>query len=65
MVKILSPKNDVVFQKLFGTEQHKEILISFLNSILIKSGNEEIKSRCINISWWKVKYTRHLCNYKS
>ena len=44
MVKILSPKNDVVFQKLFGTEQHKEILISFLNSILIKSGNEEIKS---------------------
>lgn len=50
MVKILSPKNDVVFQKLFGTEQHKEILISFLNSILIKSGNEEIKSRCINIS---------------
>ena len=44
MVKILSPKNDVVFQKLFGTEQHKEILISFVNSILIKSGNEEIKS---------------------
>ena len=44
MVKILSPKNDVVFQKLFGTQEHKELLISFLNSILIKSGNEEIKS---------------------
>ena len=29
MVKILSPKNDVVFQKLFGTQEHKELLISF------------------------------------
>ena len=29
MVKILSPKNDVVFQNLFGTQEHKELLISF------------------------------------
>lgn len=34
MVKILSPKNDVVFQKLFGSIENKNILIIFLNLIL-------------------------------
>ncbi|WP_434799503.1 Rpn family recombination-promoting nuclease/putative transposase [Terrisporobacter vanillatitrophus] len=44
MNKLLSPKNDVVFQKLFGVKQHEKILISFLNSILEPSGNDRIKS---------------------
>lgn len=43
MNELLSPKNDVVFQKLFGDPKNKHILISFLNSIIIKSGNDEIK----------------------
>lgn len=28
------PKNDVAFKKIFGNENKKEILISFLNNIL-------------------------------
>ena len=28
------PKNDLAFKKIFGNEQHKEILISFLNAVL-------------------------------
>ncbi|HEX9026176.1 MAG TPA: hypothetical protein VF839_06900 [Clostridium sp.] len=28
MIKVLNPKNDVVFQKLFGMKAHKNILIS-------------------------------------
>lgn len=30
----LDPKNDVVFQKIFGMKENKDILISFLESIL-------------------------------
>lgn len=44
MAKLLSPKNDVVFQKLFGNPNNKHILISFLNSIITKCGNEDIIS---------------------
>lgn len=43
MIKVLDPKNDVVFQKLFGMKEHKHILISFLNSILNFSGRNVIK----------------------
>ncbi|MGL5084220.1 MAG: Rpn family recombination-promoting nuclease/putative transposase, partial [Clostridium sp.] len=42
MNKLLSPKNDVVFQKLFGNPKNKHILISFLNSIISKTDNDEI-----------------------
>ena len=34
MTKKLSPKNDFVFQKLFGTEENKDLLIALLNAIL-------------------------------
>ena len=43
MTKLLDPKNDVVFQKLFGMKNHKNILISFLNSILNLTGKNAIK----------------------
>jgi predicted transposase/invertase (TIGR01784 family) len=43
MIKVLDPKNDVVFQKLFGMKINKNILISFLNSILNLSGENSIK----------------------
>ena len=43
MIKVLDPKNDVVFQKLFGMKEHKHILISFLNSILNLNGRNAIK----------------------
>ena len=44
MTKILDPKNDVVFQKLFGMKKHKHILISFLNSILNLNEGNSIKN---------------------
>lgn len=33
-VRFLDPKNDVAFKKIFGSEDHHETLIEFLNSIL-------------------------------
>jgi len=33
-MQFADPRNDVAFKKIFGDEQHKEILISFLNAIL-------------------------------
>jgi hypothetical protein len=40
---ILDPKNDVVFQRIFGTPENEDILISFLNALLEKTEREEIK----------------------
>jgi len=33
-MKFADPKNDLAFKKIFGSAQHKNILISFLNSVL-------------------------------
>ncbi len=33
-MKFVSPKTDIAFKKIFGNEQHKEILIEFLNEVL-------------------------------
>jgi predicted transposase/invertase (TIGR01784 family) len=41
-MKFVDPKNDLAFKKIFGNEEKKEILISFLNSILDFSGDREI-----------------------
>jgi predicted transposase/invertase (TIGR01784 family) len=42
-LKFVDPKNDVAFRKIFGDENKKGILISFLNNILEFSGtNKEI-----------------------
>ncbi|MEN8236465.1 MAG: Rpn family recombination-promoting nuclease/putative transposase [Pseudomonadota bacterium] len=40
--RYLNPTNDISFKKLFGTEDHKNLLISFLNSMLGLKGK-----RCI------------------
>lgn len=40
---ILDPKNDVVFQKIFGSPENEDILISFLNALLEKTEKEKIK----------------------
>ncbi len=37
-MKFADPRNDIAFKKIFGDENKKEILISFLNSILNFSG---------------------------
>lgn len=36
-------KNDVAFRKIFGNENKKEILISFINAVLKLEGNKRIK----------------------
>src|SRR3990167_2528062 len=43
MGRYLNPTNDVSFRKLFGTEKHKPLLISFLNSVLSLEGERKIK----------------------
>lgn len=40
---ILDPKNDVVFQRIFGSPENEDILISFLNAVLEKTEKEKIK----------------------
>ena len=41
--KFLDPKNDVAFRKIFGTEEHKDILIHFINDILGLCDNNQIE----------------------
>ena len=42
--KFLDPKNDIAFKRVFGSENHKDILIHFINDILELKDNEQIES---------------------
>ena len=46
--KFLDPKNDVAFRKVFGSEQHKDIVIHFINDILELKGQTYLKILCHN-----------------
>ena len=50
-MKFVSPKNDVAFKKIFGNEDKKEILISFLNAVLNLTGDKEIQDIEILNPW--------------
>ena len=41
-MQFADPKNDLAFKKIFGNENKKEILISFLNAVLDFKGNKAI-----------------------
>ena len=43
-MKFVNPRNDVAFKKIFGNEEHTEILISFLNAVLDLRGDKEIQA---------------------
>lgn len=43
LTKFLDPKNDVAFRKIFGTEKNKDILIHFLNDMLMFKEKAPIK----------------------
>ena len=43
LTKYLNPRNDIAFRKLFGTEDNKDLLIRFLNTILELKENEIIE----------------------
>ena len=42
-MRFVNPQNDIAFKKIFGNEQKKEILISFLNAVLGLTGDREIE----------------------
>jgi predicted transposase/invertase (TIGR01784 family) len=44
LTKFLNPRNDVAFKKIFGTEQHKNILIRFINDMLEFQGDQKIQT---------------------
>ena len=41
-MKFISPQNDFAFKRIFGNEQHKEVLISLLNSVLDLHGKRQV-----------------------
>ena len=41
-MRFADPKSDIAFKKIFGNENQKEILISFLNAVLNFTGDKEI-----------------------
>jgi predicted transposase/invertase (TIGR01784 family) len=41
---LLSPRNDIAFKKLFGTKEHRKLLMSFLNSVLELKDKQTIVS---------------------
>ena len=41
-MQFASPKSDIAFKKVFGDENHKEVLISFLNAVLDFKDEKEI-----------------------
>jgi predicted transposase/invertase (TIGR01784 family) len=43
-MKFVDVKNDVAFRKIFGNENKKEILISFLNAVLKLTGDKRINN---------------------
>ena len=58
---LLNPKIDFVFKKIFGSEEHPEVLISFLNAVL-KPKNKivevEIKNSDIEKTYIEDKFSR-------
>ena len=44
LCKFLDPKNDVAFKKIFGNEKNQDILIHFLNDVLIFKKKTHSKS---------------------
>ena len=47
-MKFVDPKNDLAFKKIFGNENKKEILISFLNSVLDFTNEKTIVEVTLN-----------------
>ena len=59
--RLLNPKIDFVFKKIFGSEKHPGVLISFLNAVLKPKNNitdVEIKNSDIDKSYIEDKFSR-------
>ena len=50
-MQFVDVKTDIAFKKIFGSEQHTEILIGFLNAVLELEGDRRIKSVSLRNPW--------------
>ena len=50
-MQFVDVKTDIAFKKIFGNEQHKEILIGFLNAVLELPGDKRIKDLTLKNPW--------------
>ena len=50
-MQFVDVKTDIAFKKVFGSEQHKEILIAFLNAVLDLHDDRQIKSVTLKNPW--------------
>ncbi len=50
-MQFVDVKTDIAFKKVFGSEQHKEILIGFLNAILDLQGDRSIHDVTLKNPW--------------
>jgi predicted transposase/invertase (TIGR01784 family) len=50
-MRFLDVKTDIAFKKVFGSEQHKDILIGFLNAVLDLHGDKRIASVTLKNPW--------------
>ena len=50
-MRFVDVKTDIAFKKVFGSEQHKEILIGFLNAVLDLHGDKRIKEVTLKNPW--------------
>jgi predicted transposase/invertase (TIGR01784 family) len=59
--KFLDPKNDVAFRKIFGSEQNKDILIHFINDILVFKESSPV----VNVTFLKTIQDPEIATKKS
>jgi predicted transposase/invertase (TIGR01784 family) len=50
-MQFVDVKTDIAFKKIFGSEEHKEILIGFLNALLELEGDKRIKDVTLKNPW--------------
>ena len=50
-MQFVDVKTDIAFKKIFGSDQHKEVLIGFLNAVLELEGNRRIKTVTLKNLW--------------
>lgn len=50
-MQFVDVKTDIAFKKVFGSDQHKEILIGFLNAVLDFQGDRRIKEITLKNPW--------------
>jgi predicted transposase/invertase (TIGR01784 family) len=61
VLKFLDPKNDVAFKKIFGTEKNKDILIHFLNDMIVFKNQKPI----VDITFLKASQDPEISSQKS